>query len=111
MGGFYQYIKDRLDSGSESINLLDVDIKSLLDPERKDKELMTEYTIMIGDDQVIQDDADDKIYENDLNIDFGIRKGHKNKISMAHVKRRVVDIEGCPIGVSNNNHIFYSIQY
>ena len=72
---------------------------------------MDEYTIVIYNERTPHTDADYKIYDNYLNMDFSIQGGNDYEMIFSHVNNIVVDIEGNPIGLSNKNPIIYYIQY
>ena len=66
---------------------------------------------MIDNNKGYHTENNDKTYENHLNMDFGVQRGYDDKIIMACLKRRVVEIGFRPIGVENENFMLDYRQY
>ena len=83
----------------------------LLSLEDENEEFIEEYGRVISDKDL--DDADDEYGVEDpyLNMELGIRRGEEGEREFAVVKKRAVDQDGRPIGVSNSNPLLDSRRY
>ncbi|CAJ1941927.1 unnamed protein product, partial [Cylindrotheca closterium] len=65
------------------------------------------------DDGMLQGttETDDIDAQNYVNMEIGLRRGQEGELQRAVVRRRIVDAEGNPIGVANNNQLLDTRQY
>ena len=87
----------------------------LLELEKEDDEFYSQFAKTINDTSLQKgDDCYDQEYgstDNYIGMKLGIVRGTDNDVQHAHVKRRVIDEEGKPVGIPHDNPILDMRQY
>ena len=94
-----------------AIKRLDVDRKNLLDIDSDDKDFVEEYIRVIDSEEVTHSNNENNMYDNDLSMELVIWKQQDNKMRLAHMKRRYLDVEGRLTGMVNENPKFDYRKY
>ncbi|CAJ1929564.1 unnamed protein product [Cylindrotheca closterium] len=89
----------------------------MFDLELEDAEFKCSFNKLIEaedvDDGMLQGttETDDINAQNYVNMEIGLRRGQEGELQRAVVRRRIVDAEGNPTGVANNNQLLDTRQY
>ena len=105
---------------AKDVNIPDKDLigipqEFLIGLEKEDDEFYHQFMKVINDASLLE--ADDKYNQefgrkdNYIDMKLGIVRGPDGDVQQAHVKKRVVDDEGRPMGVANDNPILDLRQY
>ena len=102
--------------GSQLKKLSDVHSETILYLESEDKDFLIGFERVINDASIrdVKDSATNMetgVNDPYLNIDFGISRCEEEDLQRARVKRRVVDVEGRPIGQASNTPMLDTRQY
>ena len=108
-------IHDKVTKTRETeLNVSDVPQWNRLALDEYDNEFTTEFQNTVSDEFIPE--ADD-YYLNDgyVNMEVGMRRGADGEIERATVKKRAIDPDGTPIGISNKNPLLdtrkFEVEY
>ena len=120
MDSFTQSIETKLGNSAKDIDIPDKDLigipqEYLIGLEKEDDEFYHQFTKVINDASLLEaDDSYNQEYgkkDNYIGMKLGIVRGPDGDVQQAHVKKRVVDDEGRPLGIANDNPILDLRQY
>ena len=104
-------------SGDVSWGKDEIPPQLMFDLELEDAEFKCSFNKLIEaedvDDSMLQGttETDDINAQNYVNMEIGLRRGQEGELQRAIVRRRLVDAEGNPTGVANNNQLLDTRQY
>ena len=118
MEAFLRGLETKFDAVSSKISSKVIPSSAVvLDLKREDQDFIDEFNRVINNkivpqvDDVHTEQAD--MYHSDpyLNMELGIRRGDNHELIHARVKRRAIDVDGKPIGTTNENPLLDSRAY
>ena len=111
-----QIEKHVMDVKDTDIDLKDIPRWNHLSIDDEDEAFRDEFQRVISDDSI--KDADEILENNEgqyINMEVGLPRGEDGEIERATVKKRVVDVEGKPVGKPHSNPLLdsslYEIEY
>lgn len=78
-----------------------------------DEEFIDEFNKVISDSNVkeVDEEPTPDAFDPYVSMEIGLPRGADDELQHAHVKKRVVDDDGKPVGVANNNPLLDSRMY
>lgn len=90
----------------------------MFDLESEDEEFMRNFSMLINPETLVDGDlegttraTDDLDAQNYVNMEVGLPRGPDGQLQKAVVKKRIVDENGRPVGIANNNQLLDTRQY
>ena len=120
MDAYDAVVKDRLSNTPDDFGLpKDVPAWNRLSLNDEDLDFIEDFNIVIKDSSLLEADELDKYqeqytteaFDGYINMEIGLPRGPDDTLHHAKVKRRALDVDGIPIGVSNNNPIMDTRKY
>ena len=120
MDTFTETIEAKLGNSVRNVRIPEKDLigipqRFLLELEKEDDEFYSQFTKTINDPSLQEaDDCYDQEYgstDSYIGMKLGIVRGPDNDVQHAHVRWRVIDEEGKPVGIPHDNPILDMRQY